>query len=603
MTGPAGPLRVAVDFGTSSTCTALSIGRGTPQVVAVDGAPVVASAVHAAADGTLFVGPEAERHAALDPARYEPHPKRRVDEGELLLGATVVPVVEAVRAVLARGVAEARRVAGGRAVDQLVLTHPVAWGGVRTRVLRAAGAPLAAEVALVAEPVAAALFHVATAPPGSPVAGGAAALGVLDLGGGTADAAVVRRSADPGFLVLAACGDPGTGGADVDEALLAHVGRQVADRDPERWRALVEGRELTDRRRRRVLLADVRGAKETLSRHAFTDVPLPPPFPDVHVTRDDLERLARPALERAVGLLVAALADARAAGGPPVGAVFLVGGSSRIPLVARLVQERTGLLPTTLDAPETVVARGALGVPGPAAAVPPVGAAPAPGSAAPAPATAPAPAAGAVPLLPSARRAGNAPPWSVPTPPRRRPGRALLAAASTLALLAGTVALALALRPDGATGPAAPPSVVAEGPVTVEVPDGWRRVTAAVGQVRLEPLEPVEPAGPPGPERVLVEQYQLDYDAEAEPARAAAELRTQVDAAEPGRFDAYESASYAGRPVIHYRERPTDGSTVEWYVVFRGRVQVNVACQSPEPVTERVARACEEVVGSLDVVG
>src|ERR1700759_36205 len=40
--------------------------------------------------------------------------------------------------------------------------------------------------------------------------------------------------------------------------------------------------------------------------------------------------------------------------------VFLVGGSSRIPLVARLVYQRLGIIPTTLDQPETVVARGAL---------------------------------------------------------------------------------------------------------------------------------------------------------------------------------------------------------------------------------------------------
>src|ERR1700759_5384499 len=41
-------------------------------------------------------------------------------------------------------------------------------------------------------------------------------------------------------------------------------------------------------------------------------------------------------------------------------AVFLVGGSSRIPLVARLVYQRLGIIPTTLDQPETVVPRGAL---------------------------------------------------------------------------------------------------------------------------------------------------------------------------------------------------------------------------------------------------
>ena len=61
-------LRVAVDFGTSSTAAVVSLRGGPPQVVVVDGAPLVPSAVYAAPDGTVFVGQEAERQAAIDPA-------------------------------------------------------------------------------------------------------------------------------------------------------------------------------------------------------------------------------------------------------------------------------------------------------------------------------------------------------------------------------------------------------------------------------------------------------------------------------------------------------------------------------------------------------
>ncbi len=108
-------LRVAVDFGTSSTCVAISVAGREPQVVAVDGPPLMSSAVYAAADGTLFVGQEADRQAAIDPSRYEPHPKRRIDETELLLGASVLQVRDVVRAVLSRAVGEARRVGRRRA--------------------------------------------------------------------------------------------------------------------------------------------------------------------------------------------------------------------------------------------------------------------------------------------------------------------------------------------------------------------------------------------------------------------------------------------------------------------------------------------------------
>ena len=208
-------LRVAVDFGTSSTCTAASVDDRQPQVVIVDGAPLVPSSVYVTQDGTLFVGHEADRHAAVDPSRYEPHPKRRIDEGELLLGDTVLPVLGVVRAVLQRAVRESRHLAANATVDQLVLTHPADWGAARTGKLRNAASGLAAEVILVPEPVAAAVFHSAS----HQVAVGSA-LAVLDLGGGTVDASVVRREPGGAFRPRSGRGGPTLRGGDADPGKL-----------------------------------------------------------------------------------------------------------------------------------------------------------------------------------------------------------------------------------------------------------------------------------------------------------------------------------------------------------------------------------------------
>ena len=194
-----------------------------PQVVIVDGAPLVPSSVYVPQDGTLFVGHEADRHAAVDPSRYEPHPKRRIDEGELLLGDTVLPVLGVVRAVLQRAVRESRHLAANATVDQLVLTHPADWGAARTGKLRNAASGLAAEVILVPEPVAAAVFHSAS----HQVAVGSA-LAVLDLGGGTVDASVVRRG--PGGAVPGpfARGGPTLGGGGGRHAAAGKRGKHGA---------------------------------------------------------------------------------------------------------------------------------------------------------------------------------------------------------------------------------------------------------------------------------------------------------------------------------------------------------------------------------------
>lgn len=636
-------LRVAVDFGTSSTCVAMSRDGGVPQLVAIDGHPLVSSAVYGSADGTLFVGQEAERQAAIDPSRFEPHPKRRIDEGELLLGSSVVPVLDVVRAVLRRAVNEARRLAGGAAVDLLVLTHPADWGAVRSRVLRQAGRDFAREQRVLPEPVAAAVFHSANhaLPDGS-------LLAVLDVGGGTVDASLVKRDvgaagngpgsggAPGGFRVLATRGDPHFGGADVDQILLSHIGSEVSPSDAQQWRRLTQGRELADRRSRRVLRADVRSAKETLSRHTYTDVPLPSPFRDVHLTRKDLERLVADPLGRTTELITSCAAEA---GVTPrqLSAIFLVGGSSRIPLVARLVQQRTGIIPSTLDAPETVVARGALlavttepGRAGGRPAQPGGPAYPARASAASAGAVVPRRApprqqgpgpgpsnAGAVPQ--GHRPPGPAPATSaggqgvtVPVDARgtrkrdssRRfsPRTMWLGAVSGVVVLAGVgVALWLWLG-SGGEGPPEPDvgKRIAQYDYSFGVPTGWHQTGDAGSGRRKVQIAPEHGTGESGggTPSITVQEFVLS---DGDRGRNVKELRQAL--ADHGGFTGVDTgANFAGRQVVRYHQAVTRG-TIDWYVLFRGTVQVSVGCAHGGGDQERTRAACEHVVGSMTMSG
>ncbi|MFG1639654.1 type VII secretion-associated protein [Amycolatopsis sp. NPDC049252] len=667
-------VRVAVDFGTSSTCVVASVNGRDPQVVVIDGQPLMSSAVFAAADGTLFVGQEAERQAAVDPSRYEPNPKRRIDEGELLLGDSVLRVTDVVHAVLGRAVAEARRLAGEAEVDLLVLTHPADWGAIRTRLLRQAAGGLAREVALVPEPVAAAVYHAATFAPqdvtndrtvefsGRP----GDALAVLDLGGGTVDVSVVRRlppetardrAGRPqrgGFQVLATRGDPAFGGADIDQALLEHVGELVAGAEQDAWRQLVEGREMVDRRRRRVLRQDVRGAKETLSRHAYTDVPMPPPFADAHVTREDLERLIAAPLGRAVELTVAAIGDA---GLRPkqLTAIFLVGGSSRIPMISRLVHERTGVVPTSLDQPETVVARGALravlvdpdrtgALPGEAmarmGAVPGGAQSPAaqrtevvrPGDVAPRPAPPRTPPPSFSP--PNANRPGPPPspphgqpvarPWTPAAgqaaqggpggPPAARPGGAsapeppaknrkklwgvvAVAVVVVAALVVGGVLLFSRDDTQAETG-----RTLSQYDFKFVAPNDWVQTDDRVAdrQVVVHPQESAD-----GNDLLVAQEFVMDYDATADPQKLVDFLRGGADL-HPDQYSAFNPAlSYAGRTVIGYHEVKKDRPDlqVDWYVVAKGRIRVHVGCQyAKAELRDRVSAACTQAVRTVEIL-
>ena len=592
-------LRVAVDFGTTSTCVVVSVDGGEPQVVMVEGgSPVMPSSVFAAADGTLFVGQEAERQAAIDPARYEPNPKRRIDEGDLLLGNSVLSVVDVVRAVLSRAVGEARRVAGGAPVDLLVLTHPADWGAVRTRVLRQAGNGLGTDIVLVPEPVAAAVFHATRhgLPDG-------AAIAVLDVGGGTVDVSVVRKETT-GFRVLATHGDPNFGGADIDQLLLDHIGATFQGQEQADWQALMTGQDMSDRRKRRMLRQDVRGAKETLSRHTYTDVPLPPPFPDAHVTRADVEKLLAAPLTRSVALTADTIA---AAGLRPdqLAAVFLVGGSSRIPLIARLVRERTGVLPTTLDAPETVVCRGALR----ATAIDPTRTGTTPRSG-PAPGPAPGSRAGfpgpsrptpPVPPIPQPvyRQAG--PPTLAPAAgPATRSRRGLYSVIGAVAVVAVAVAGVLVfVHPFSSAAPTPAPTgkVVAEYDYHFTAPSGWSQSGGSDAQLEVQ----IAPGGAANaPQSIYVAEFRLNFDSTANRAQAVTQLRQLV--ANNGYQDVNSQMNYAGRTVVYYRESQ-GATTVDWYVLFQGKVQVSVGCAYPNGAATTIDAACQQVVSGMNISG
>ena len=346
---------LSVDLGTSNTVAVLAAHGRQPRVVDIDGASMMPSAVFAD-DSQLVVGREAERRARMDPSRFEPNPKRRIDDGELLLGDVVLPVADALAAVLRRVAVETSRQLGGAAPDHVRLTHPAQWGPVRRDILLTAArqAGLGRNVLLVPEPVAAAAHYASFA--GHTIAPGEA-IAVYDLGAGTFDIAVVGAS-QTGFVVLAEAGLPDLGGLDVDQALLDHVGGQVSRRDPEGWQRLLVPRSTSDRRAARALRQDVTAAKESLSEHPQTEVPLPDPFGDVLVTRQELDDLIRPNLTRSVELLAGTIKAANLTPDRLTG-IYLVGGSSRIPLVAALITSGTGVVPSSLDQPETAVALGA----------------------------------------------------------------------------------------------------------------------------------------------------------------------------------------------------------------------------------------------------
>jgi hypothetical protein len=91
---------LGIDFGTSNTVAVLRSADGRVRPLLFDGAPILPSAVYYNSDGRMLVGRDAERNARMDPSRFEPNPKRRIDDGSVFLGTSEIPVPQVFAYVL-----------------------------------------------------------------------------------------------------------------------------------------------------------------------------------------------------------------------------------------------------------------------------------------------------------------------------------------------------------------------------------------------------------------------------------------------------------------------------------------------------------------------
>jgi hypothetical protein len=357
--GGAAPLRLAIDYGTSNTVALLRWPDGQIRPLLFDSLPLLPSAVQDR-DGQLITGRDALHVAGVDPSRYEPHPKRRIGEMGVLLGDREYDIADLVAATLRRVVEQAQRASGAAAPAGTVLTHPVAWGSIHTSIMSDAAARAGlVDPVLVPEPVAAATYYATVL--GHPLDRGHAVV-IYDLGAGTCDVTVVRRGDNDGLDILAADGLDDVGGLDLDALVVdlagAQAGTQAGAAD-ERWQRLLRPQSPLDLRSARMLWDDAQFAKIELSRQSTTELFIPHLDAGARITLEQFQATARPLLARTVRATAATLHTANVPADRIAG-LFLVGGSTRMPLVATMLFHELRISPTTIEQPETVIAEGAL---------------------------------------------------------------------------------------------------------------------------------------------------------------------------------------------------------------------------------------------------
>ena len=447
---------VGIDLGTTFTAAAVQRDDERAETVQLGNRGAsIPSTVFLREDDSILTGHAALRRGLSEPGRLAREFKRRFgDPTPLLLGG--VPVsADALTGRMLRATLDAVTEREGRAADAVAVCHPANWGPYKLDLFQQACRHVGLDHAvMVSEPEAAAVHYAAQErlDPDAVVA-------VYDLGGGTFDAAVLRRTGD-GFEVLGSPdGIERLGGTDFDEAVVAQVrqavGPALAELDPD------DPTTLSTLARLRQECVE---AKEALSGDTDASVPivLPGLSTEVRITRVEFEAMIRVPISETIESLRRALRSAAVAP-EDLAAVLLVGGSSRIPMVAEMVGAELGR-PVAVDAdPKHVVALGAARVA--ARSLVPVAAAPVPAAPAypppppPPPVVAPPPPPAkpppAAPVPTVAPPAGARPTVTTPSgPPPAAPvhssgRRRLLAGAGVVAALVAVVAIAAVLLGGG----------------------------------------------------------------------------------------------------------------------------------------------------------
>ncbi len=343
-----------IDLGTTNSCLAL-VEPGGPRVIDIDGQPIVPSVVSLdRKTGAMIVGSRARNRLALEPGWTVRSIKRRMGLNEPVRIGDRTLLPEEISAEILRYLREQGGEACGREVRRAVITVPAYFGDAQRRATLRAGELAGLDVVrLLNEPTAAALVYDRTWVRGhgagaalSDIAGAAlsdvAGSGpgapqrvlVYDLGGGTFDVSVVEIGGEINE-VRASCGNNHLGGDDFDLLLAEHILAEVRER---------YGRDLGDDPRARARLLDAaERAKIDLSTHPYARVTEEALAPGLHldleIERTAFEELIQRDLDGTLAEVDRALAEARLRPGQ-IDRVVLVGGSTRIPKVLQMLENR-----------------------------------------------------------------------------------------------------------------------------------------------------------------------------------------------------------------------------------------------------------------------
>lgn len=340
-----------IDLGTTNSCLAVLID-GEPRIVEIDGQSTMPSVV-AVKDGEWLVGTSARNHRMVEPQQGVASIKRKMDDlgYRVTLADRAYSPIDISSTILRSLIEKAERQINGK-LRQAVITVPAWFKEQQRQATLEAGKAAGLEVLqIINEPTAAAIAHEREDLREDQQENWL----VYDLGGGTFDVSLVQVSI-ANYQVLASSGNSFLGGDDFDLRLANRLQAELRDQHN------VDILDDTVAKARLLMLAE--RIKIALSEALEYQLEEPIAVQGrsyllrFHITRDQFENLIEDLIQSTEDRVEQVLAEAHLEAGE-LDKLLLVGGSTRIPMIAERLQQRFGLCAENWLDPDLSVALGA----------------------------------------------------------------------------------------------------------------------------------------------------------------------------------------------------------------------------------------------------
>ncbi|KEJ93400.1 molecular chaperone DnaK [Synergistes jonesii] len=343
---------IGIDLGTTNSCVSVKEGDNVTVIPNPEGQRTTPSVVAFTKDNEILVGQLAKRQAIVNPDRTVISIKRSMGSDKTISidGKSYTP--QQISAMILQKLKKDAEEYLGTTVTDAVITCPAYFTDAQRQATKDAGTIAGLNVKrIINEPTAACLAY------GVNMEKGDHKIMVYDLGGGTFDVSILDVG-EGVFEVLSTAGDNLLGGDDWDNEIVKWLASEFKKSD---------GIDLLkDKMASQRLREAAEKAKIELSSMQETTISLPfitadangPKHLELKLTRAKFEDLTHALLEKTIAPVKTAMKDAGLAPAD-INKILLVGGSTRMPMVQKLVQEIMGKEPTKGINPDECVAMGA----------------------------------------------------------------------------------------------------------------------------------------------------------------------------------------------------------------------------------------------------